>query len=149
MRPVLAGVALVLLLGPGLPSPAGAHHVPVASTVVELPPTEGTPGWVCVGGFFTTKYVQQGERCEFWCVTDGGCAIFYTDIDYVEPFPFEVTFRHLAGHVERRGPTLEGYVCIRYFEMADLHYTFFPGRVAPGTVGHVFGVKDEGQFCPW
>lgn len=144
-------VGAVLLLS-ALPSPlAGANHVPPGATVVELPTLPGgEQEWLCHGAIFWPNATQLGSSCRFWCLTDGGCAVFYKDFDYLADYPFDIEFVTIDNVLVRRSSADGGgYVCMMWWEMLDLHFTFFPGVVGPGTVGHAFAVKDEGQFCPW
>lgn len=129
--------------------PVGANDVPPTATVAELPalPGEG-PEWVCFGGLFWPERLQVGPECRLWCITDGGCAVFFTDVDYLEHYPFAIEFTNVDHQVVRRHSSEQGdHVCMYWYEMLDLHFTWFPESVGPGTVGHVFAVKDEGQFC--
>lgn len=152
-RPVVRPLALAALLALAAAAwapPVVGHHVPATATVVELPRQDGgPPEFLCVAQLFAKERVQVGEGCRFWCITDGGCAIFLKDFDYLEDLPFTMEFNHTAGHVERRHTGERGYVCVFYNEMADFHFTMYPDPLGAGVVGHAFGVKDEGQFCLW
>lgn len=146
LRPLAACAVLAALLA----LPAGANHVPPTATVAEVPGVDGDPEWVCFGGLFWPERLQVGDSCRFWCITDGGCAVFYTDVDYLDHYPFSIEFVNAENQVVRRHSSeLEDHVCMYWYEMLDLHFTWIPDRVGPGTVGHVFAVKDEGQFCPF
>lgn len=144
----LIAAALLLLPALALP-PAGAGHVPPAATIAEVPRAEGGSEWVCFGGIFASKRLQVGQSCEFWCITDGNCALFMKDLDYLSDRPFEIEFTTWEGAKVRRGANAEGYVCISWWELGDLHFVFHPLPYAPATLSHFFAVKDEGQFCPW
>lgn len=140
---------LALLVLPALPAlPAGANDVPPTATTAEVPAAGGGSEWVCFGGLFWPERLQVGQSCRFWCITDGGCAVFYKDFNYLEGFPFSIEFVNVDQQVVRRHSGEAGHVCMYWHEMLDLHFTFFPEPVTPSTVGHMFAVKDEGQFCP-